>query len=209
MSPSDRAHARLAEHVVDLGESSWVAWSREAVPDHEARRLEFVQSLPLQTEWLRMGARRVETPRRTSWHGDPGRTYRYSGRTFEPRPWTPALERVRDEVEAHTGTRFDSVLVNEYRDGRDSMGWHADDERELGPSAPDDILIASVSLGAPRRFVMRHPVRDERREWTLGEGSLLVMGGATQRHWQHAIPRTARPVGPRLNLTFRLVRAAR
>jgi alkylated DNA repair dioxygenase AlkB len=102
---------------------------------------------------------------------------------------------------------FNCALANLYRDGHDAMGWHADDEPELGPDAPRDVLIASVSLGAPRRFVLRHRRRTtERRELELGEGSLLVMGGTTQHRYQHAVPRTAKPVGPRMNLTFRLIR---
>jgi alkylated DNA repair dioxygenase AlkB len=98
-----------------------------------------------------------------------------------------------------------AALANYYRDGRDSMGWHADDERELGPS-PDDVAVASLSLGAARRFLLRHRTRGETRELALGDGSLLVMRGTTQRHWRHALPKTRAAVGPRLNLTFRVVR---
>jgi alkylated DNA repair dioxygenase AlkB len=97
------------------------------------------------------------------------------------------------------------VLVNYYRDGRDAMGEHADDEPELGP-ATNDIRIASVSLGAPRRFVLRHRRTREVRAFALGEGSLLVMGGTTQQHYRHHVPRTRTPVGPRMNLTFRVIR---
>jgi alkylated DNA repair dioxygenase AlkB len=167
-------------------------------------------TLPLRVEMLRIGAREVATPRRTSWHGDPGTIYAYSGRTFEPSPWTAELSDIRARVALRTGVVFGSVLVNEYRDGSDSMGWHSDDEPELGPRAPGDVLIASVSLGAARRFVLRHRRRkDERRELALGGGDLLVMGGTTQHRWQHAVPKTARPVLPRMNLTFRLVRGDR
>jgi alkylated DNA repair dioxygenase AlkB len=126
---------------------------------------------------------------------------------FHPRPWADALAGLRDRLETHTGVRFTGVLANYYRDGRDSMGWHADDERELGPT-PDDIRVASISLGAPRRFVLRSRGVDPSRriELALGHGDLLIMAGTTQRHYQHAVPKTARPVGPRLNLTFRVVR---
>lgn len=201
--------ARLAEHVVELGEGAWIAHLSGLFPEHEALAARIAASSPLRAEALRIGAREVWTPRLTAWHGDPGRVYGYSGRRFEPTPWTEPLAEVRDRVETRTGVRFDSVLVNVYRGGRDSMGWHADDEPELGPRAPEDVLIASVSLGAPRRFVMRHRRRPaDKRELALGEGDLLVMGGATQRRWQHAVPKTARPVGPRTNLTFRLIRPA-
>lgn len=203
---SGPARARLAPHVLDLGEGAWVAVIEGWLPEH-ARVMEALATLPLRVETLRIGAREVATPRRTSWHGDPGATYAYSGRSFDPSPWTPELSAVRDALEGTTGVRFDSVLVNEYRGGRDSMGWHADDEPELGPRAPDDVLIASVSLGARRRFVLRHRRRPaQRREWSLGGGDLLVMGGATQKRWQHAVPKTAEPVGARMNLTYRIVR---
>lgn len=166
-----------------------------------------VAELPLAPEALVIFGKAIETPRLVSFHGEPHARYGYSGRVFEPRPWTPGLSHVRALVAEVTGVRFDCVLVNHYRDGDDAMGWHADDEPELGPDAPRDVLIASVSLGAPRRFLLRHRRRTaERRELSLGEGSLLVMGGATQRRYQHAVPRTARPVGPRTNLTFRLLR---
>lgn len=204
---SEAVRERLAEHVADLGEGAWVAVVERWLADHQTVADRLVATLPLRVEMLRIGAREVATPRRTSWHGDPGSTYAYSGRSFTPQPWTPELAGIRDALEATTGARFDSVLVNEYRSGRDSVGWHADDEPELGPHAPDDVLIASVSLGAPRRFVMRHRGRpEETREWALGEGDLVVMGGTTQRRWQHAVPKTAKPVGARVNLTFRIVR---
>ncbi|AKF10226.1 alpha-ketoglutarate-dependent dioxygenase AlkB family protein [Sandaracinus amylolyticus] len=206
MISSDAVRARLAEHVTELGEGAWITLAREAVEEPDALAARIVESSPLGAETLRIGAREVLTPRRTAWHGDPGRVYAYSGRTFEPAPWTAPLVEIRDRVEALTGVRFDSVLVNEYRDGRDSMGWHSDDEPELGPHAPDDVLIASVSLGAHRRFLLRHRRRGETHELPLGHGDLLVMGGTTQRRWQHSVPKTAKPVGARVSLTFRLVR---
>lgn len=184
--------------MIDLGEGAWIAITPRAIPDHELRMARLRETLPLRAETLHICGREITTPRRTSWHGDAA--YTYSGRRFEPAPWTPELLEIRELLEQIVGVRFNSVLANEYRDGRDSMGWHADDEPELGP------LIASVSLGAPRRFAMRHRRKKERREHVLGEGDLFVMGGTTQRRWQHSVPKTAKPVGPRLNLTFRVVR---
>lgn len=152
---------------------------------------------------IRLFGQQVPQPRLTAWYGDAAARYTYSNLTWEPRPWTAALQALRQQVEAATGTRFNSVLLNLYRTGQDSMGWHADDEPELGP-AP---VIASLSLGATRRFRLRpraglvHPPFS----LDLPSGSLLLMRGATQQHWQHALPKTARPVGPRLNLTFRWV----
>ena len=152
-------------------------------------------------EVLIFGQRRP-VPRLVAWHGDPGASYTYSGTPHQPLPWTPALELVRERVLSLTGCAFNSVLLNLYRDGRDGMGWHSDDEPELGR----DPVIASVSLGAPRRFCLRHRRRkDQRLDVSLGHGSLLLMAGATQHHWVHAVPKTALPVGPRVNLTFRQI----
>jgi alkylated DNA repair dioxygenase AlkB len=162
--------------------------------------------LPLRQESLVICGREIATPRLTSWHGDPHARYRYSGRTFDPAPWTPTLGRVRDRLVDAIGVRFDAVLANFYRDGDDAMGWHSDDEAELGPAAPDDVLVASVSLGSHRRFVLRPKRGDERIELALGGGDLLVMGGATQRFFRHCAPRQRTVAGARLNLTFRLLR---
>jgi len=152
-------------------------------------------------EVLIFGQRRP-VPRLVAWHGDPGASYMYSGTPHQPLPWTPALELVRERVLGLTGCAFNSVLLNRYRDGRDGMGWHSDDEPELGR----DPVIASVSLGVPRRFCLRHRRRkDQRLDVSLGHGSLLLMAGATQHHWVHAVPKTALPVGPRVNLTFRQI----
>jgi alkylated DNA repair dioxygenase AlkB len=178
------------------------------LPPAEAAALlaQLIAEVAWEQRAIRIFGQQVPQPRLTAWHGDPAARYTYSGLTWEPRPWSPALQALRLRVEAATGTRFNSVLLNYYRDGRDSMGWHADDEPELGP-AP---AIASLSLGAPRRFRLRpqgslaHPPLG----LDLPSGSLLLMRGPTQQHWQHALPKTARPVGPRLNLTFRWVHSA-
>ena len=154
-----------------------------------------------QEEVVIFGCRRL-VPRLVAWHGDPGASYMYSGTPHDPLPWTPALEQVRRRVQELSGRQFNAVLLNLYRDGRDGMGWHADDEPELG-SEP---AIASVSLGAARRFSLRHRRRKQlRADLSLPNGSLLLMTGATQRHWVHAVPKTAVPIGERINLTFRRV----
>jgi alkylated DNA repair dioxygenase AlkB len=154
-----------------------------------------------QEQILVFGQRRL-VPRLVAWHGDAGASYVYSGTEHHPEPWTPALERIRDRVSALTGTGFNAVLLNLYRDGRDGMGWHADDEPELGRNP----VIASVSLGATRRFCLRHRRRKGLKlDLPLSHGSLLCMSGATQHHWLHALPKTRLPVAERINLTFRLV----
>lgn len=181
-----------------------MAWLPELISDHLVVMERLRTTLPLGTQTIRLAGREVVSPRLVSWHGDPHASYRYSGRTFRPNPWTPELLAIKARVDAAVGVGFNSVLANYYRDGHDSMGEHADNERELGP-APDNVLIASVSLGARRRFLLRDRRSRAVREFALGDGSLLVMGGTTQRHFRHRVPRTTEPVGPRLNLTFRVV----
>ncbi|HEX9206829.1 MAG TPA: alpha-ketoglutarate-dependent dioxygenase AlkB [Steroidobacteraceae bacterium] len=157
-----------------------------------------------QEEVLIFGQRRL-VPRLVAWHGDPGTAYTYSGTVHEPLPWTPALAGIKARVESLTCHTFNSVLLNRYRGGRDGMGWHADDEPELGREP----AIASVSFGAPRRFLLKHRrLRAARQELLLGHGDLLLMAGATQHHYVHAVPKTAREVGERINLTFRRVTVA-
>jgi alkylated DNA repair dioxygenase AlkB len=195
-----------APERIELGEGAWLDWWPAFLPKLERPDLaSLVRALPLRADTFTLFGRSVPVPRLVAWHGEPGCRYRYSGQTYEPEPFPPALARVRETLVRRTGIPVNAALANYYRDGRDSMGWHADDERELGPS-PDDVAVASLSLGAARRFLLRHRTRGETRELALGDGSLLVMRGTTQRHWRHALPKTRAAVGPRLNLTFRVVR---
>ena len=157
-----------------------------------------LSSSPWRQEELTVFGRKVLTPRLSSWHGDA--PYTYSGLTMPPEPWTPLLLMIKERTEAVSGASFNSVLLNLYRDGRDSMGWHSDDETELGVNPS----IASVSLGEPRRFRLRHKTdKDKTLSIDLPDASLLLMSGPLQHHWQHAVPKTARKVGSRINLTFR------
>lgn len=189
---------------IELGDGAWVDLWPRGVPDpDDAWLARLMDELPLAQETYRMGGREVRSPRLVSWHGDAGTGYAYSGLAHEPAPWTPGLAELRSEIERITERTFNSVLANLYRDGNDSMGWHADREPEIGPT-PEDRWIASLSFGAPRRFVLKHRA-GARRVFELGAGDLLVMRGTTQTHWRHALPKTRRPVGPRLNLTFRHV----
>ncbi len=147
--------------------------------------------------------REILEPRLTAWFGDAD--YTYSGRTVAAAPWSDPLASLRRRVEAAAAAPFNAVLLNLYRDGRDSMGMHSDDEPELGPRP----VIASVSLGAPRRFVLAPKGRGDRRrsanvELDLGHGSLLVMGGECQHRYRHGVPKT-RVAGERINLTFRRI----
>ncbi len=173
----------------------------------KTRADEFFHDIRQHAVWhqprIRLFGKTVDSPRLAAWYGDPQAVYAYSGLVNRPLPWFEALRQLRARIQACSGASFNSVLLNLYRDGNDAMSWHSDDESQLVPGA----AIASISLGATRRFVLRH-----RRQKTLARikiplhhGSLLVMQGETQRHWHHAVPRTKHPVGARINLTFRLV----
>jgi alkylated DNA repair dioxygenase AlkB len=159
--------------------------------------------LLLETAWrsetvVVYGKRHLQ-PRLTAWYGEAG--YVYSGLRLAPMPMTPLLELLRSAVEAATGHRYNSVLLNQYRDGADSMGMHSDDEPELGP-AP---AIASLSYGATRTFILRHKRTKHTLKLDLEDGNLLLMAGDTQKNWLHGINKTSRQTGTRVNLTFRYV----
>jgi alkylated DNA repair dioxygenase AlkB len=164
---------------------------------------EVLARLIAETAWraesVTVFGRRHLQPRLTAWHGEA--SYTYSGLTLAPLPFTPLLQAIRAAVEAATGHRYNSVLLNYYRDGRDSMGMHSDDEPELGPQP----AIASVSFGETRAFVLRHKHTGETVRLELADGSLLFMGGGLQLNWRHGINKSARPLGPRVNLTFRQI----
>ncbi|HEY2735582.1 MAG TPA: alpha-ketoglutarate-dependent dioxygenase AlkB [Polyangiales bacterium] len=163
-------------------------------------------ALPWQSREIRVAGRLVREPRLTAWVGDPAAVYTYSGRRNEPMPWPELLVPLRERISQTAREEMNSVLANLYRDGRDSMGFHADKERELGI----DPVIASLSLGATRRFQLRHRSdRDARLDLDLdlGDGSLLVMAGTLQHHFRHGVPKQPGVLAPRINLTFRRVRA--
>lgn len=177
-------------------------WEHVALPGGETVVFEqLLEETAWRQEDIVLFGKRHMQPRLLAWHGDPGARYRYSGVDHEPLPWTPLLSSLRGSVEAVSGHSYNSVLLNLYRDHRDSMGMHADDEPELGPEP----VIASLSLGETRTLILRH--RHDKSvpglKVPLTSGSLLVMAGETQRNWKHGINKLRRPCGPRINLTFR------
>ena len=177
--------------------SDWLA-----AVEADALLISLREGIHWETHRIRLFGREVDSPRLSCWIGDEGAAYTYSGARFQPHPWPAALLTVRQRLTDELGCVFNSVLANRYRDGRDCMGWHSDNESELGPQP----LIASLSLGATRRFVLKHRHDSSRKlELEMPHGSLLVMGGDTQRNYKHALPRTARPLGERINLTFRRI----
>lgn len=177
-------------------------WTPEAAAALFARLL---AEVAWEQHELRLFGRQVSAPRLSAWYGDRGAVYAYSGLRLSPREWTASLAEIKARVEELCGQTFNSVLANRYRDGADSMGWHSDDERELGPEP----VIASVSLGAARAMRLRHKrERGLTHRLVLPDASVLVMRGATQRCWQHSVPKTRRDIAPRINLTFRTVGTA-
>lgn len=170
-------------------------------PESDLLFLKFEATLAWQEEALFIYGKWCKAPRLMCWYGDPGACYLYSGVDHQPNPWTDELLAVKDKVERQCLGSFNSVLANLYRDGRDSMGCHADDEKELGRNP----LIASLSLGDERLFKLHHKKRKENLEINLGHGDLLVMSGALQHHWVHSIPKTRKLKRPRINLTFRKI----
>ncbi|MCP9840272.1 alpha-ketoglutarate-dependent dioxygenase AlkB [Synechococcus sp. J7-Johnson] len=201
MEPTGQIHQWQAP---GLALRLWPAWAKD--PEGQLSRLQ--QEIPWRQESITLFGRTHPMPRLTCWVADPGCSYRYSGLANEPQPWSDALIEIRDSLEITLGWRFNSVLLNRYRDGTDSMGWHADDEPELEPLAP----IASLSLGASRSFRLRprdrRPGAAEPLLLELSHGDLLVMDPPTQQHWLHALPRRLRVRQERLNLTFRVIRTA-
>ncbi|WP_144137614.1 alpha-ketoglutarate-dependent dioxygenase AlkB family protein [Paraburkholderia sp. BCC1884] len=171
-------------------------------PDAAAQALtQLIDEVAWRQDMMGTPAGRVPLPRLTAWQGEPDAVYVYSGIRNLPQPWTPAVAELRAAAQAICGTGFNSVLINRYRSGTDSMGWHADREPELGAKP----LIASVSLGVARTFDLRHNKSGVVQSFSLKGGSLLVMKGETQSQWRHRIPKEPRVAGERINLTFRWV----
>ena len=193
-------------------------WRRVALPDADVRLLQLFDAaaaqrwferlyaeIPWEQHRIRLFGRDVPVPRLSCWTGDADAVYTYSRVRYEPHAWTPALAELRDQVSVLCAQSYNSALCNLYRDGRDAMGWHSDDEPELGP-AP---TIASLSFGAPRRFRLRHRREPQTRlALDLEPGSLLLMSGPTQRNYRHDLPRSARVREARINVTLRRIRAA-
>jgi alkylated DNA repair dioxygenase AlkB len=188
----------------------WPAWLLHLAPSAglaiDALERHLRDKLPWEQPTLSLHGRQLPAPRLCCWVADPSCAYRYSGQTHQPRPWSPPLQQLRQLLQHELGWRFNSVLLNRYRNGDDAMGWHADDEAALQSGAP----IASLSLGASRSLRFRPTpggaaVGQPTLALDLADGDLLVMDPPTQRNWQHALPRRRRAACERINLTFRTV----
>ncbi|MFO0966819.1 MAG: alpha-ketoglutarate-dependent dioxygenase AlkB [Gemmataceae bacterium] len=192
-----------APQVLDLPDGDVVVYP-SFFPRGEADRLlhELLTTTAWRQESIKLYGKAIDVPRLTAWYGDEGTGYTYSGIVNEPQPWTPAILEVKGAIEGAAGVAFNSVLLNHYRTGTDSVSWHSDDEKEFGSNP----VIASVSLGGTRTFQMRHKKRKGlKASVELTHGSLLIMRGGTQHHWLHQVPKTAAAVAERVNLTFRVV----
>ena len=178
-------------------EQGWIA-----AAEADSFMLRLVSELQFEQREIQLFGERILQPRLIAWGGD--LPYRYSGQTLEPRPMSPALAELRDRVALRSGVRANHALVNRYRDENDSMGFHSDDEPELGP----DPVLASVSFGVPRRFVIQPKKKSKRAEkhtLLLGHGDLCVMGGRFQHELRHGVPRERTATGERISVTFRLL----
>ncbi|MGY4535152.1 alkylated DNA repair dioxygenase AlkB [Pseudomonas sp. TE3786] len=187
----DNADLRYTPHWVDERTADrWLA--------------ELLAQTPWEQPHVFIHGQHFPVPRLLAWYGDADASYRYSGMTHQPLPWTPLLAEIRERVQEEAGERFNGLLINHYRDGQDSMGWHSDAEAVLGANP----TVVSLNLGGTRRFDLRR-VGSTRIEHSLEleHGSLLVMAGPTQHYWQHQVAKTRKPCAPRLNLTFRLIRS--
>lgn len=162
----------------------------------------FLNNVEWNQEEMNMYGRVVKFPRLTSWYGDQDKPYSFSGITLRPHPWSKELLYVKNQIEPICELTFNSVLLNLYRDGNDSISWHTDAEKELGQNP----LIASVNFGAERKFQLRHRDTKDKIEITLRHGSLLIMKGELQHYWEHQVPKTKQVLNERVNLTFRIIK---
>jgi alkylated DNA repair dioxygenase AlkB len=163
---------------------------------------ELLESIPWQQDEITVYGKKHLQPRLTALYGNEGKPYSYSDIVMHPHYWTLSLQKIKTLVESVSETNFTTVLLNYYRDGNDGNGWHADNEKELGVNP----IIASISLGAERNFQLKHNIdKTQKKNIILENGSLLLMKGTTQHFWKHQVPKTAKPIGPRINLTFRVI----
>lgn len=160
------------------------------------------KDIPWQMDTIRVFGKLYPQPRLTALFGDEDKSYSYSNIKMQPHPWTPVLQKIKLKVEQISDTNFTTVLLNLYRDGRDSNGWHSDNEKELGMNP----IIASLSFGAERVFQLKHnSIQNLKQNIVLEHGSLLLMKGTTQHFWKHQIPKSSKEIGSRINLTFRII----
>jgi alkylated DNA repair dioxygenase AlkB len=202
MSSLLQATNRLERIPIADGEVYYLS-KLELGRDDDAVFDRLIADVPWRQERILVWGKMHLQPRLVAWYGDRGSDYTYSGITLTPLPWTDLLVEIKTRVETVTAASFNSVLLNYYRDNRDSMGFHSDDEPELGLRP----VIASLSLGEERTLILKHKLNKLAKpiRLKLASGSLLLMKGETQKYWTHGIAKESRPCGPRINLTFRQI----
>ena len=164
---------------------------------------QLIKEIPWQQDNITVFGKTHRQPRLTALFGNEGKHYSYSNIVMKPHPWNDLVLAIKNHIENTCNENFTTVLLNLYRDGKDSNGWHSDNEKELGINP----IIASVSFGAERAFHLKHnTIKDCKQKIILEHGSLLLMKGTTQHFWKHQIPKTEKPIGPRINLTFRIIK---
>jgi Alkylated DNA repair protein len=194
---SDRALEYFQENeLLDWKIADWRKVSADCLEDIKFRNIKWKQ------DYLKLYGKNIPLPRLTSWYGDIGKSYQYSGIKSDPHPWNKGLQHIKERIEECADHAFNCVLLNWYRDGQDSLNWHADDERELGLNP----VIASANFGATRDFLIRkNDDNSQKLSLPLKHGTLLIMKGEMQHFWQHSIPKRANVRGSRFNLTFRTI----
>jgi alkylated DNA repair dioxygenase AlkB len=161
-----------------------------------------ISDIKWKQESMKMYGKEIPFPRLTSWYGDNDKPYSFSGIKLQPNSWSPGLLKIKSDIEPKAEVAFNSVLLNRYRDGKDSISWHTDAEKELGINP----VIASVNFGAERKFQLKHKETNERIDILLKHGSLLIMQGELQHFWKHQIPKSKTISQERVNLTFRVIK---
>lgn len=193
----------LAESKKIIVQNGWFYFDEHFISIAESELL--FDKLKSQLNWeqlvIKIFGKEYQTPRKESYYGDIQAEYNYSGKQLKRNDWSDLLLKLKLKLEHETGHQYNAVLANWYRDGRDSNGWHADDEKELGKNP----IIASLSFGCTRRFDLKHKDTNEKLFLELTTGSLLVMGGELQHFWKHQIPKQLKIKDDRINLTFRLI----
>lgn len=163
---------------------------------------DFINNIVWEQQSMNMYGKIVPFPRLTTWYGDNDKPYTFSGITLQPHPWNESLLKIKQKIEPLSGVVFNSVLLNRYRNGNDSISWHTDAEKELG----NNPIIASVNFGEERVFQLKHMETGERIDILLKHGSLLIMMGELQHYWKHQVPKSKKPMKERVNLTFRVIK---
>lgn len=200
ISPEPNQKNKTGSTVINNGEYLFYPhFFSKAESDFYLQKLK--ENIDWKQESMNMYGKQVNFPRLTAWYGDNDKPYSFSGITLKPKPWNTELNEIKQKIEPLSHVYFNSVLLNQYRSGNDSISWHTDAEKELGLNP----VIASVNFGATRKFQLRHIHTKDKLEIELTHGSLLIMQGELQHYWQHQVPKTSKIVGERINLTFRAI----